>query len=158
QIQRVGQELARSVAATVDAELDSTTSVLESLATARSLDRGDLAAFHEEARRVRRTPPKWAAIMLSDPSGQPPVRSRFDYGAPLPSLAEWEIFERAVQTRAVTVGNLATGPSGALIFPVRVPVLRDGVLRYILSAIVTPEDIRDVLNRQRASGDWLISI
>jgi signal transduction histidine kinase len=43
-------------------------------------------------------------------------------------------------------------------FPVRVPVLRDGELRYVLSAVVKPEAILDVVMRQRAPEDWVISV
>ena len=60
--QRVGLELARSVANAVDAELRSTIAVLETLATTPTLDGRDLQGFRERARRVVRTRPDWAAI------------------------------------------------------------------------------------------------
>ncbi len=52
QVERVGLELARAVATAVDAELRSTVSVLEALATTFTLDGHDLPAFRERARRV----------------------------------------------------------------------------------------------------------
>jgi signal transduction histidine kinase/ActR/RegA family two-component response regulator len=44
------------------------------------------------------------------------------------------------------------------LFAVRVPVLRGQNVRYVVTALVTPAAIRDVLNRQRLPGDWVISI
>jgi signal transduction histidine kinase len=56
------------------------------------------------------------------------------------------------------VGTLATSPEGTLMFPVRVPVIRGGEVRYVLTAIVKPEDIRDVVIRQGVPSDWVMSI
>ena len=47
QAERVGLELARSVANAIDSELGSTISVLETLATTPTLDRDDIAGFLE---------------------------------------------------------------------------------------------------------------
>src|SRR5262249_43597901 len=128
------------------------------LATSRALDSGDLPGFDERARRILATEPGWAAVMLSTPAGTPLVDTRLGYGQPLPPLAERDSFERAVRTRQPTIGDLAEGPDRALIFPVRVPVERDGVLRYVLSAVIAPDEIKGVLTRQRVPADWLISI
>jgi signal transduction histidine kinase/ActR/RegA family two-component response regulator len=158
QAERVGLELARAVATAVDAELRSSISVLESLATTLTLDRGDLAGFRERAWRVLQTQPQWAAVMLAAPSGSRVVDTRFRSDAAMPPIAERASFDRVVQTRAPTVGNLARGTDGTLLFPVRVPVIRDRELRYVLTAIVKPEEIRDVVARHGLPSDWVISI
>src|SRR5262249_40494972 len=67
-------------------------------------------------------------------------------------------FERVVRTHAPTVGDLASSPNGQLLFAVRVPVMRRGELHHVLSAIVTPQAILHVLNRQRVPEDWVISV
>jgi signal transduction histidine kinase/ActR/RegA family two-component response regulator len=158
QVERVGMELTRAVATAVDAELRSTMSVLEALATTVALDRQDLPAFRERAHRVLSTQPQWAALMLATPSGTRLFDTRYGHDRPLPPIAEGQSFDRLVRTRTPVVGNLARNPEGALLFPVRVPVLRNGELRYVLTAIVKPEEIREVLARQGVSGDWVISI
>jgi hypothetical protein len=158
QAERVGLELTRALATAVDAELRGTTSVLESLATTVALDRNDLSAFLERARRVLNTQPHWAAVMLADPSGKRLVDTRFRDRAALPPIVEKKSFDAIVRTRAPTVGNLARGVDGAILFPVRVPVLRNGELRHVLTAVVKPEAILDVIKRQRVPDDWVISI
>ena len=47
---------------------------------------------------------------------------------------------------------------GNLGVPVRVPVVRDGEVRYVLSAVVRPEAILRVVNEQRMPGDWIVSV
>jgi signal transduction histidine kinase/ActR/RegA family two-component response regulator len=158
QAERVGLELARAVATAVDARLRSTISVLESVATGDELDRGDLSAFRGRALRVLDTQTHWAAVMLADPSGTRLVDTRYGAGDPLPPLAERQSFERVVRTRAPTVGALARSAEEAFLFPVRVPVLRNRELRYVLSAEVRPDEIREVVLQQGVPGDWVISI
>jgi signal transduction histidine kinase/ActR/RegA family two-component response regulator len=158
QARRVGVELARAVTTGVDAELRSAVSVLEALATSVALDGQDLTAFAERAGRVLRTQPDWAALMLADPSGVRVFDTRYGIGHGLPPLAESQSLERVVRTHAPAVGNLAPSPDGTLLFAVRVPVVRQGRLRWVLNAIVKPEQIRKVVTRQGVPGDWVISI
>jgi signal transduction histidine kinase len=158
QADRIGLELARALATAVDAELRNSTSVVQALATSLALDRDDLAGFQERAQRILETQPNWAAVFLAAPSGERLTDTRFRYGAVLPPIAEPESFDRVVRTRAPAVGSLARSPQGVLLFAVRAPVLRNGELRYVLSALVKPEAILEVITRQRLPGDWIISI
>jgi signal transduction histidine kinase/ActR/RegA family two-component response regulator len=158
QAQRVGLELARSVATAIDAELRSSIGVLEALATAATLERGDLPAFRERARKVVDLRPAWAAIVLARPDGTPLVDTRFAPGSPLPPIADRESFARVVGSRVPVVGSLAQDTHGDWLFAVRVPVVRDGQLRHVLTALVEPEAIRGILVRQRAPEDWVVSI
>ena len=158
QAQRVGLELARAVATAVDAELRSSISVLESLATTPTLDHGDLAGFRKRAGRILETQPQWAGVTLADLAGSRLVDTRFRSGAAMSAIVERVSFDRVLQTRAPAVGDLATDQDGALLFSVRVPVVRNRELRYVLSASVKPEEIRDVVARHGLPGDWVISI
>jgi signal transduction histidine kinase/ActR/RegA family two-component response regulator len=158
QAERVGLELVRAIGTAVDAELRSTISVLESLATTFTLDGNDLSAFRERARRVLDTQPQWAGVTLADPSGARLVDTRLGAGSQIPPISGRESFDRVIRTGAPAVGNLVKGSDGVLQFPVRVPVLRNREIRYVLTAVVKPEEIRDVVARHGAPGDWVISV
>ena len=158
QMERSTLELARALATGVDGELRRARSVLESMATSTLLDKGDLRAYYGVAQRVASTQPYWVAIIVSEPSGRQLLNTRFAYGAPLPKLVERASFERVVRTRASAVGSLAKGLGGEQYFTVRVPVIRDGELRWVLTAVIKPEMILEVVKRQRAPDDWVISI
>ena len=156
--ERVGLELARALATAVDGEHRSSISVLASLATSRALDGDDLRGFLNRARRVLATQPNWAAVMLSDPSGAVLADTRHAYGVALPSIASETGFQTTVAARVATVGNLMVGPPGTVSFPVRTPVVLDGGLRYVLTALVKPDAVLEVVRRQRVPADWIVSV
>src|SRR5207237_5312981 len=56
------------------------------------------------------------------------------------------------------IGTLASGPKGGHSFALRVPVIRQSQLRYVLSAVLSPDGIREVINRQRVPSDWVVSV
>jgi signal transduction histidine kinase/ActR/RegA family two-component response regulator len=158
QTQRVGLELARSVGTAVDAELRGAVSILEALATSPALDRGDHAGFRERAARVLRLQPYWAAIALHEPDGAPVMDTRFDAGAAAPPPDDPGSFERVLRTRTSAVGTLVRDAQGSWLFVLRCPVIRDGHLRFVLTALIEPEQVRAILTRQRVPDDWVISI
>ena len=50
------------------------------------------------------------------------------------------------------------GVKGTYRFPIRVPVLDRGGLRYVLTAVVDPAAFVELLDRQRLPDDWVASI
>ena len=70
--------------------------------------------------------------------------------------AERPSFDRVLQSRQPAVGNLVSRPfTKEHGFAVRVPVLRDGVVTYVLSAVVTPAAMSRLLAAQRLPPDWI---
>ena len=80
-------------------------SVLETLATAPSLDSDDHTAFLTRAQRVVRTGPDWALIRLADPVGRTLADTRTEAGGVLPSMVEEESFTEVLRTRVVDRGG-----------------------------------------------------
>jgi len=158
QAERASIELSRALTTAVDAELDRSVSVLQVLAEAPALDRGELARFDGVMRRVLAANPDWYSLILADRAARPLLNSRVPRGAKLPAIVERESFSRAVETGKPVVGNLAEGASGGLYVPVRVPVLRGDEVRYVLTAVLKPDGIRDVVNRQRVPSNWVVSV
>jgi signal transduction histidine kinase/ActR/RegA family two-component response regulator len=158
QTERVGLELARSVANAIESELRSLIAVLETLATTPELDSNELDDFRERARRVIDLRRDWAAIVLAERGGTPLLDTRFAQGSALPPVAERESFDRVVRTRVPAIGNLTRHSHNGWLFAVRAPVLRGGTVRYVVTALVKPEAIRDVLIRQQVPADWVISV
>jgi signal transduction histidine kinase/CheY-like chemotaxis protein len=157
QAERVGLELARSVANAVDAELRRSISVLETLATSFTLDADDFSGFRERASRVIGPRPEWAAIVLADIDGNTLVDTRALQPV-APIVVDRTSFERVVRTQTPAVGALSQHPDKQWYFAVRAPVLGGGRVRYVISALVRPEAIRDMLVRQQAPDDWVISV
>ncbi|MEZ5286641.1 MAG: hypothetical protein R2712_17900 [Vicinamibacterales bacterium] len=142
QTERVGLELARSVANAVDAEFRRSETVLEILGTTPSLDHADFAAFRIQAERALATQHYWAAVVVLDPSGHPIFDTRHTAGEPLPEFARMDAMRELQHTRAPAVGTMARHGTGPWHFPVLVPVIRSGAIRFVLAAVVEPDSIR----------------
>src|SRR5687767_14154780 len=159
QARQVGLELARSVANAVDAELRSSISVLETVATTPILDSDDVPGFLERVRRVTQSKTDWAAIVLADTSAAPLVDTGLPNGFAAADVGDEESFARVVRTQSPAVGSLTQAPpQKSWLFAVRAPVMRSGKLKYVVSALVKPDAIHQVLMRQQVPADWLISV
>ena len=158
QAERAGIEVTRALSTAVDAELYRSVSALQILASSPALERSEIRRFHEIIVRTLDYNPTWLTVILADPSGKQVLNARYAVTAGLPPVVEPESLARAVRERRPIVGYLALGGSDYAI-PVRVPVMsRDGELRYVLTAAVKPDGIRDVINRQRVPSDWVVSV
>ena len=157
QTERVGRELARSMANAIDSELHSLSDVVDALATTSNLDQNDLDQFRVQADRLLRMRPDWAAIELADRDLKILVDTRLPPATPPPPLQDRDSFDRVLQRRTPIVGNL-TREQGEWLFTVQVPIVQHDAVAYIVTTHVKPQAIRDAVARQQAPGDWVISI
>ena len=154
-------DLARALATAVDTELRLTVSALQTLALTNPIstaEETDLATAYESARRVLASRPEWRAILLATPAGVPLFNTGTPLGTPVQRLADVGSLLEVARSGAPVVGPISRGPLGNFGIPVRVPVLRDGKVRYVLSAIVRPEAILRVVREQRIPDDWIVSV
>jgi len=158
EIGRSTRDLSRAVASAAVAELDASIGVLHTLAASSELARDDLPGLHRELQAAVGFRGDWNSIVLSDASGAILFRTTAPISGRVGSPVESESLERAIRTRAPQVGPLARGPSGRFAYAVRVPVTRDGELRYVLTATVSPRRMADLLQQQKVPDDWVISI
>ena len=154
--QRGATERTRALLTAVDAELKSSVATLQAMSTSRRLDTDDLDGFYENARRVLITHSDWFTINLALPSGQQVMNLLKPFGTKLPMLVELQSFEEVLRTRKPALGNLAQGEvTQKPEFSIRVLIVRNGVIRYVLSAVVKPESLTDLLAPQRLPPDWV---
>src|SRR3954469_8335787 len=158
QAQRAALDLSRALSTAVDAELQRSISVLQVLAAGPALERGEMERFYEVTRRVMDVNPNWFTVILADAGGMQLSNARVPFGTPLGPVVERESFDIAVRTGTPVIGYLARGVGGQFAVPVRVPVARAGEVRYVLTAAVKPDGIREIVNRQRVPGDWVVSV
>jgi len=156
--QHAGVEICRALMTAVDAELERSLTLIEAYAHARSLDDGNEELFHRTINELLRRDANWLTIILARPDGTAVVDASTPYGQPLPPLVERESFEHLVRSGTRTIGYLARGSAGAFAVPLRAPVVRGGELRYVLTAVVKPDGIRAVVDRQHLASDWVVSV
>ena len=114
------------------------------------------AAFAELARRVRRDQPAWMAIVLSDRDGNrlvdvpEPVT-----GSPGGKVVDQVSHARAVQNRQAVIGPVLRGPRNRPAFAIRVPAARDGIVHHVVSAVVEPTAMHDLLFSGAIPEAWM---
>ncbi|HEX2554727.1 MAG TPA: PAS domain S-box protein [Microvirga sp.] len=138
----------------VERELFNQTEVLRGLATSLSLDQAslDLQRFHAQASRFVEELRHWDVIVLADLEGRQVVNTRFSFGAPLPAVFDDWSYRRVIEAREPVIGNVSgPGPIAADRTPVvniRVPVLRNGSLRYVLTASINARPLSAMIGRE----------
>jgi signal transduction histidine kinase/ActR/RegA family two-component response regulator len=147
-------ETASALANDLDRSIHATVSTLEALAQSRTFDGRDLAAFYAEAQRLLPTQAHWRAIILLSPAGQQLVNTLRPFGTALPGANDRESLRQAVETRQPVLGDLAQGTvDGAWAVPVRVPVIREGEVKYVLTATLTADALAGVIRHERRRHD-----
>jgi signal transduction histidine kinase len=153
------QDRVRAVMSAIDAELRGSIDSLRALATSRHLENGDLHAFHTDAARVLKTHLDWMNITLAQPDGMRMMDARREAGIELGPVADRESFDRAISEGEPVVGNVALGPGGKNMgLPIRLPVIKDGTARYVLTAVLRPDSFVDLLRAQRLPEGWVAGI
>jgi hypothetical protein len=149
---------ARAMAAGVDAELTGMQSALFALGTSPYLEHDDFAAFHRQASSALKDQ-AFANIALLDDGLRQYVNTFRAFGTPLPAQGNPEELKRVFQTGRPVVTSLFLGPLVKQpLIAVGVPVRRDGAVRYVLGAAVTPERLAAILAQQKLPPDWVAAI
>jgi signal transduction histidine kinase/CheY-like chemotaxis protein len=159
--QRAALELSRALATTVDAELRSTAALLDNLAITtqlQDLDPSRLPAsgFAPLANRVAQSH-AWRLVVVADAKGEVVMRvGESANGDRYP--IERESLAQVLATGAPAVGPIVKGHLGRDAFAVRVPVFKDGAVRYVLSAVVMTGELLDVVSRQQLAPSWVVAL
>ena len=156
---RVTQD-ARALTGSLDREMAASVRALQALGESDSLDRRDLVSFQEEAARVLRTEPSWLRLHLLSPDGRQLLNTRYGIGPNLPPDLDPESLREAVESRRPEIGNLFRMRDGEnWAFSMRVPVIREGEVRYILSALTTPRALAEVVSHDTLSHhEWIRTV
>ena len=147
---------ARALSSAVDAELDATVAVLNSIAKSPQLAGGDLQGLHATAARLTR--PDWLGVILNDADGKQLFRTMAPFGAPQSRVAEPASLRQALRERRPVVGTVARGQGGRAAVPVRIPVSGPAGQPWVLTAAVQPDRFLDVIARQKTPSDSVIAV
>jgi signal transduction histidine kinase len=143
----------------VDAELRGSIATMRALAASAQLESGDLAAFHAEAMRILKAHPDWLDYSLNAPNGARVASSLPAAVSAQTALTDRESFDLAVTTGEPVVGSLAEWPNGQRwAVPLRMPVMENGLPKYILTAMLRPDAFSDLLRAQRLPEGWIAGI
>jgi len=150
-------ERVSALAAAVNQELDAQILSLQILATALPLATGgpDRPELVETMERVRLLHPLWFRVLLTDLDGNRLAEAPAVPQAGPGKVVDLESHARVVSTGKPGVGTVMKGPKGRAAFAVRVPVVRDGRMAYVLTAIIEPRAIRTMLLDSGFPPEWI---
>ena len=148
------QEVAQTLAAAVDRDLYDSVHTLEAVAASSALERPQPDALREDLVRLMAGQRGWRAITLETPEGRPVVGTARPPATAEPPSPERirEVLDRAAPVVAHDPG---TAPDA---FVVRVPVIRDGIPRFVLSATVSADAVTTGLIGHGLPPQWATSL
>lgn len=158
EVTRSTLNLSRAVAGTVYAELDATVATLANLSRATELQEGDIPGFYERARKLTEVHAEWTAITLADPQGRVLFRTSLPLAGGPFGPVDSESLLSVLESKRPTVGHASRGVRGQVAVPVRFPVLQGGRLAYVLTAVVKPDRLLAMLERQRVPEGWVVGV
>lgn len=137
----------------VDRELRGYLDTAEVLAASRFLAEGDLVSFGDLARDAGTK--ARGHIVLIAPSGQQLVNTRRPTDEGLPMTEDIASLREVVESGQPAVGDLFVGAvSNLLLFVVRVPVIINGEVRYVLSFEPEQDAIQRVIDQTFLPEGW----
>jgi signal transduction histidine kinase/CheY-like chemotaxis protein len=143
----------------VDRELHVALATLNGLADSPLINDTQYPAFHAQLVAVA-VRSGWIDAAVLDAQGQIRLHSLRPPGAPLPSLADHDYVQAALQTGRPTISNLLLDArvmdEPAVI--VALPVVRDRLPKYVLTATLSPRRLREVLRAQPVPEGWRFAL
>ena len=88
-------------------------------------------------------------MTLVRPSGEKLIDATQPFGATRMPVRDMASVAEAARTLRPVIGPVSATPTSAPGVPVRVPVIRDGAVVYVLSAVVRPDSFEDIIRQQR---------
>ena len=157
-LERSTIQTSHAVMDAVDSNLASATAALQVLATSHYLASGNIAAFHDQARKVLLTQ-AGNGIALIDPSGQQHMSTLKQFGEPLPRTGASDLLHTVLKTAKPAISNFFIGAtSGQAQVAVGVPVIRDGKVIYSLTMGILPDRLDKILREERLPSWWIAAI
>lgn len=151
-------ETTRLAATAVEVELGRSLNVLQAISQSSLLDNDDIDSFADMVRRVLPSLPSWHALLILTPEGKVIRRISLHNSPVSGALTESDSFADVMRTGTPRVGNMERGPGGAWGIPLRVPVHINEEIRYVLTAVLKPDAILDVISNRRLPEGWVTTV
>ncbi len=152
-------ETVRSIRLVLDAEVQRMTGALQVLSLTNALRDGDFQGFRRIAQGFLDQYGEGGVVLVADREGRLVFSSVTSDTANLPLRNNRAILEKVFATKSPQYSNLFVGAvKQRLIVTVEVPVLRDDEVLYDISFSPPADIFQAIINKQRPSEDWTISI
>jgi signal transduction histidine kinase/ActR/RegA family two-component response regulator len=142
----------------IDSELQSAIASLDVLASSPRLLREDFDGLKEEAIQLMARRRSWANVVVSNEAGQV-MNARYAAATAPPSAPQEAAVTQVVRTKQSVIGNVERTPVfREYAASVHIPYVRQGEVRYVLSARIRPEAMFSLLQSQSIAQPGVIGI
>ena len=152
------QALARALASAVDSELDTTVASVRALAASPVLAARDIEQFYAVSRAAVKEQSDWRGVILTDPDGTVLFKTSQPYGAADQIIHDTPSLRATMTTMRPVVGSVIKGAGGRVAVPIRVPVVAEGRLRFVVTVALAPDRLLRILEKQKVPAEWLVSV
>jgi signal transduction histidine kinase len=151
---------AKTMNADLDHEIQVTHRMLEAMARSHHLSVGEYIIFSTEAAEVVATQPDWLCLLVWGPDRRLLADSRLPGQIPTAQATEPRSLDRVLELRKPVVGWLARGGAGEgqWAFPVRVPVVKDGEIQAVLTAVIRAKALERLVSSSTPPSEWTRAI
>lgn len=149
-------QTARALVQAIDTHLLRVETLAETVASSEALMRGDLPAFHQEARRVMAAVGLGTNIVLRDETGHQILNTHVEFNIPLDVPPALDRVKQIFSTGKPSYSDLVFGPViKRLVINVDMPVFIDDKVKYVLSVGILPKNFQEVLAAQGLPQGWI---
>lgn len=120
---------------------------------------GNFAAAHEKIQRALASSDIVDHIVVTDASGQQLLNTLVEYGQPLPVTQNMDRIKATFGSGRPNISHLVTGTVSRhreIFFDV--PVMQNGTVAYVITAILNSDNLRDILLAQDFPDEWVANI
>lgn len=151
------QGMATDLSTSIDREITSWLTVLETLGTSAFLETGSYEAFHERARAALRN--RDAHVILLDTDFNQLLNTRVPYGTPLPKTGDTESVQIVMNTGRPYVSDAFVGNvSGQTVVNVEMPVFHEGAIRYVMLITFGVSRIQEIARKNQFADGWNVAV
>jgi two-component sensor histidine kinase len=152
-LQRTAQDISRSI----EREIFGHLTTLQTLATTQTLERGDYLEFHKRAKAALGD--RKASVLLLDPTLQQLLNTRVPYGTALPKTSDEAGARQVFNTGKSHISDVFMGKvSKRQVVNVEYPVIRDGVVKYVLLIAIEVESFIDSLSGLQTAEGLVVTL
>ena len=153
---RAATEALTQAAHRIESEIAREMQVANALANSIAIDHGNLNDFYQEAARLVADRPLWETAALTKPNREQVLNVLRPLGEPLEPVSDTDSFNAALRSRKPILGGLGVYQPviGKRLVALRVPVIREGEIRYVLTIGLLPDQISTILGQTGLPAGW----
>lgn len=142
----------------VDADLKSSMAALDAFAASPRLVRGDFDRLREEALQLLERRSGWLNLVVANEDRQL-MNARLPAGSPLPEVMAPGSISTVIGSGSPNIGDVMLAPIvGQPAYAVQVPYGVKGAIRYVITAVISPDTLLELLDLEHVAKQGVIAV